>query len=55
VVKISLLQVMGMIEKAEAEYQDLIHKKQVIENDKKKIENVRVVPCSNVSPGAYCS
>lgn len=29
-----------MIEKAETEYKELIHKKKVVENDKKKIENV---------------
>jgi structural maintenance of chromosome 2 len=32
--------VMGMIEKAEGEYTDLLRKKKVIENDKKKIEGV---------------
>lgn len=32
--------VMGMIEKAETEYKELIHKKKVVENDKKKIEDV---------------
>ena len=32
--------VMGMIEKAETEYKDLIHKKEVVEKDKKKIEDV---------------
>ncbi|CAM9771112.1 unnamed protein product, partial [Ectocarpus sp. 4 AP-2014] len=32
--------VMGMIEKAEGEYKELIHKKTVIENDKKKIQDV---------------
>eukprot|EP00824_Muranothrix_gubernata_P024869 TRINITY_DN7596_c0_g1_i1.p1 TRINITY_DN7596_c0_g1~~TRINITY_DN7596_c0_g1_i1.p1 ORF type:complete len:1189 (+),score=336.54 TRINITY_DN7596_c0_g1_i1:537-3569(+) len=32
--------VMGMFEKAEQEYEDLIRKKQIIENDKKKIEEV---------------
>ncbi|CAM9698542.1 unnamed protein product [Chrysoparadoxa australica] len=32
--------VMGMIEKAEDEYKELVHKKKVIENDKAKIENV---------------
>lgn len=31
---------MGMIEKAEGEYTDLLRKKKVIENDKKKIEGV---------------
>ena len=29
-----------MIEKAETEYKELIHKKKVVENDKKKIEDV---------------
>lgn len=32
--------VMGMIEKAETEYKELVHKKKVVENDKKKIEDV---------------
>ncbi|KAG5187973.1 P-loop containing nucleoside triphosphate hydrolase protein, partial [Tribonema minus] len=32
--------VMGMIEKAEAEYQELVHKKHVIEADKSKIHSV---------------
>ncbi len=32
--------VMGMIEKAESEYQDLVRKKSVIENDKSKIHSV---------------
>ncbi|GMI03251.1 hypothetical protein TrVE_jg8321 [Triparma verrucosa] len=32
--------VMGMIEKAEGEYTELLRKRKVIENDKKKIENV---------------
>jgi structural maintenance of chromosome 2 len=32
--------VMGMYEKAEQEYQELINKKTIIENDKKKIEDV---------------
>ncbi|CAM9911302.1 unnamed protein product [Pylaiella littoralis] len=32
--------VMGMIEKAETEYKELIHKKEVVEHDKKKIEDV---------------
>ncbi len=32
--------VMGMIEKAEGEYADLLRKKKVIENDKKKIQSV---------------
>jgi structural maintenance of chromosome 2 len=32
--------VMGMIEKAEQEYQELIHKRQIIENDRAKIEKV---------------
>jgi len=32
--------VMGMIEKAEAEYQELIRKRKVVENDKKKIQDV---------------
>eukprot|EP00741_Cyanophora_paradoxa_P002664 tig00000615_g2585.t1 len=31
---------MGMFEKSEAEYHDLISKKQIIENDKKKIQSV---------------
>lgn len=29
-----------MIEKAETEYKELVHKKTVVENDKKKIEDV---------------
>lgn len=32
--------VMGMIEKAEAEYTELLRKRRVVENDKKKIQNV---------------
>ncbi|CAM9869354.1 unnamed protein product, partial [Heterosigma akashiwo] len=32
--------VMGMIEKAETEYRELMHKREVIENDKRKIESV---------------
>lgn len=32
--------VMGMIEKAETEYKELVRKKQVIEDDKKKIYKV---------------
>jgi structural maintenance of chromosome 2 len=32
--------VMGMIEKAEAEYSELLRKRRVIENDKKKIQSV---------------
>jgi structural maintenance of chromosome 2 len=32
--------VMGMIEKAEGEYTELLRKRKVVENDKKKIQNV---------------
>jgi len=33
-------QVMGMFEKAEQEYQDVMEKKRIVENDKRKIEMV---------------